>query len=206
MNDNPKFLNPLVEIRRHTNHLPHWQQDNATFFVTFRLGDSIPESKLAPWRDARDAWLQLNPKPWTFEKESEYHDRFSRKIEEWLDAGAGSCLLRDPVAAKIVGDALDHFEDERCRQHAWVVMPNHVHALFSLLGGYKLETVMHSWKSYSAHAINKVLGRAGELWQREYFDRMIRDVEHFERCRRYIENNPVKARLRDGQFLPFAKA
>ena len=201
----PKFLNPLEEIERHENRLPHWQQDHATYFVTFRLEDSIPQTALAPWRDAREAWLRLHPKPWTHELDAEYHERFSQQIEEWLDAGQGDCLLRDPRAAGIVGDALRHFDGIRCRQHAWVVMPNHVHVLFSLLEEVKLESLLQSWKGYTAHAINRLLARSGSVWEEDYFDRMIRNSEHFGNCVKYIRKNPVKARLAAGQYLLFEK-
>ncbi len=204
-NDSPKFLNPLVAIDQHENRLPHWQQDNATFFVTFRLGDSIPAAKLDMWGAARDAWLRLHPRPWSQEKELEYHRQFSRQIEDWLDAGEGSCLLRDPRFARIVGDALNHFEGSRCTQYCWVVMPNHVHALFSLIGERKLEELLHSWKSFTAHAINKLLMRKGELWEKDYYDRLIRDGEHYGNCVRYILDNPAKAKLRDGEFIFFKK-
>ncbi len=72
-------------------------------------------------------------------------------------------------------------------------MPNHVHALvqpFTELG-----EIEHSIKSYTANKINKFLNRSGTLWQKEVFDRYIRDFEHYERTVAYIENNPVKARL-----------
>ena len=203
MNASPKFLNPLVEIEKHGAKLPHWQQDSATYFVTFRLADSIPLSKLAPLRDARDAWLKLHPKPWADEKEREYHRIFTRQIESWLDAGSGACELRDPRAAKIAGDALNFFEGKRCRQYAWVVMPNHVHALFSLLNGHKLEDLLHSWKSFSANKINDALGRKGTLWQPDYHDRLIRTREHFNHCAEYIRKNPEHAKLHEGEFLIF---
>ena len=202
----PKFLNPQAEIERHENRLPHWQQDRVTFFVTFRLGDSIPQTKLASWRDARDEWLRRHQKPWTDDQDAEYHERFSRKMEDWLDAGEGACLLRDQVMARIVGDALQHFEGKRCRQHAWVVMPNHVHTLFSLMDDVKLEALLQSWKSFTAHTINRSLARCGSLWEEDYYDRMIRNSEHFGNCVRYIRNNPGKAKLADGQYLLFEKA
>lgn len=197
----PKFLNPLVEIEKHTSVLPHWQQEESTFFVTFRMADSIPQSKLAPLEAAREAWLRLHPKPWSPEKELEYHKLFTRQIEEWLDQGAGECLLRDPRLASVVGGALEHFVGERYSRYAWVVMPNHVHALFSLLGDHKLEDVVQNWKSFSAHEINHRLQRKGSLWQRDYFDRLIRTRKHFDYCVSYICENPEKARLREGSYL-----
>ena len=197
----PKFLDRHAEIVRHKTNLPHWQQPGSTFFVTFRLADSLPASLLAPWREARDAWFLLHPKPWDAEREREYHARFTDRIEQWLDAGHGACILRDPAAARAVGESLAHFEGERCRQHAWVVMPNHVHVLFSLVGDWRLEQLVHSWKSFSAHQINAVLYREGTLWQRDYHDRLVRDAAHFERCRAYIMDNPRQAGLGAGSFL-----
>lgn len=197
----PKFLDPFTEVERHRNYLPHWQQDGATFFVTFRLADSLPKSKLGPWRDARDAWMRLHPKPWTDELEREYHLQFTHQIETWLDEGSGSCVLRDARAAKVVGDALNFFDGQRCTQNAWVVMPNHVHTLFSLLGAWKLESLLHSWKSFSANVVNRLLGRKGALWQEDYHDRLIRSCEHFDHCRHYIHENPERAKLRGGEFL-----
>jgi REP element-mobilizing transposase RayT len=54
---------------------------------------------------------------------------------------------------------------------------------------------MHSLKSYTANEANKTLGREGRFWQKEYFDRYIRNARHFASVMAYIENNPVKARL-----------
>ncbi|MEW6103279.1 MAG: Eco57I restriction-modification methylase domain-containing protein, partial [bacterium] len=48
----------------------------------------------------------------------------------------------------------------------------------------------HSWKSYTANKINKLLCKEGELWMHESFDHIIRSPKQFERIRKYIENNP----------------
>ena len=73
-------------------------------------------------------------------------------------------------------------------------MPNHVHVLVEV-GKVPLARLLHSWKAFTALQINRLLGLSGRLWQVEYFDRYIRDVEHFRKALRYIENNPVKAGL-----------
>lgn len=196
-----KFFNPRADIEKHTTVLPHWEQPGASYFVTFRLADSLPQKKLDDWKLERDEWLAANPKPWSVELENEFHKRFSSTIERWLDAGHGSCVLRDPKAAYIVGDGLNHFEGVRCVQHAWIVMPNHVHVLFTLLGGHPLDGLLHSWKSFTANKIHSITGDQGSLWQRDYFDRLIRDDAHFQNCVRYIRKNPLKAKLRPGEYL-----
>jgi len=97
-----KFLNEFAEIHKTQNHLPHWQQDQATYFLTFRLGDSIPANLLRQWQQERDHWIQNHPKPWSPEAEAEYHKNFSSRIDHHLDQGHGSCLFRDAENAGIV--------------------------------------------------------------------------------------------------------
>ena len=124
-----------VDIAR--RNLPHWQQVGKTYFVTFRLADSIPATKLSQLEDERRVWLNANPEPWTAEQRQAYYERFSAKIDEWLDAGSGSCVLKDERAAKVVADALIHFDGERYDLGAWVVMPNHVHVVVTPRDGHQ---------------------------------------------------------------------
>jgi REP element-mobilizing transposase RayT len=199
----PQFLNQHAPIDRHQNRLPHWSQDNSTFFLTIRLGDSIPRNKLDELRHEREIWLQLNPPPWTEKQELEYHERFSGKVEKWLDEMHGSCALRSPACANAVSQVLMKFDGARFRHHAWIVMPNHVHALFSLLGDESLPKIVGAWKGASAREVNLIEKRTGPLWQKDYFDRLIRDEKHFWNCARYIRRNPKKAGLKQGEFLLF---
>jgi putative DNA methylase len=73
-------------------------------------------------------------------------------------------------------------------------MPNHVHTLFTPRD-VDMSQIVHSWKSFTAHECNKALGRTGQFWAREPFDRYIRSERHFRNALTYIENNPVKAGL-----------
>jgi putative transposase len=82
-------------------------------------------------------------------------------------------------------------------------MPNHVHTLFVQNANWSLEKVLRSWKSFTSRKINSLRGRDGSLWQRDYFDRLVRDENHFANCVRYIRRNPGRARLRGGEFILF---
>ncbi|MCX6878749.1 MAG: class I tRNA ligase family protein [Verrucomicrobia bacterium] len=84
-------------------------------------------------------------------------------------------------------------------------MPNHVHALFRLAPGLELEDVIQSWKSFSAKRINATLGREGVLWQREYWDRIVRDGAHRANLRNYVARNPERAGLREGGYVLYPK-
>lgn len=80
-------------------------------------------------------------------------------------------------------------------------MPNHVHALFVLHPETFLDKLIQSWKNWTARNINAIAGRSGTLWQKDYFDRLIRDARHFGNCVRYVRKNPLKAKLHAGEFL-----
>lgn len=196
-----QFFNPYGDIRHTANRLPHWQQAGAVYFVTFRLGDALPFHLLTQWESDRERWLCHHPPPWDEETEREYHEIFSRAIEEWLDAGHGACLLKRRDCAEIVAEALHHFEGDRVTLISFVVMPNHVHSLFVQNPDWPLEKLVRSWKRFTAREINRLLMRSGRLWQRDYFDRLIRDERHFSNCVRYIRRNPEKARLMQSQYL-----
>src|SRR6266480_3402214 len=194
-------LDPQQPIVQKRGHLPHWEQPGATYFVTFRLADSLPADVLAQWRDERAAWLKLHPQPWDWKTAREYMRKFEEEREHWLDQGHGSCLLREPQAAAIVAESLDHFDRQRYLIDSYVVMPNHVHVLFKPLGEHSPVDILHSWKSFTANALNREMNRAGALWMHESFDTIVRDAEHLRACREYIAQNPGKARLSEGSFV-----
>jgi REP element-mobilizing transposase RayT len=199
--DELMYFNSRGQIVFSANRLPHWQQAGGIYFVTFRLADSVPKQLLDRWVAEREGWLRFHPSPWSQEEEREYHERFTGAMERWLDAGHGSCVLRRPECARVVESALRHFDGQRCDLFTSVVMPNHVHALFRLREGHTLEKMVHTWKRFTARRVNAMLGSRGHLWQRDYFDRLVRDYAHFGRCVRYIRRNPEKARLRSGEYL-----
>jgi len=199
------FLPRRAEVEATHRYLPHWQLDGGLYFVTWRLADSLPQSMLAQWREERRLWLEKHPKPWSGETREAYQREFPRRIETWLDAGYGACVLRDPECASILARVMLRFDRERYDMASFVVMPNHVHALFQLRGETRLEDLLKAWKGTSAREINKRLGQRGTLWMDESRDTSIRNSEHLVRCYGYIRENPIKARLRDGEFLYYER-
>lgn len=128
------------------------------------------------------------------------------KLEEYLDRGLGGCFLRDAQIAALAETALLHHHGKRFRMLAWVVMPNHVHALIEV-GATPLSRIVQNWKSFVAVEANKQLGRAGRFWQPDYWDTYMRNSDQTKKAIRYIENNPVKAKLcRTPEDWPFSSA
>jgi hypothetical protein len=189
------FFDPRAPIDVSSRNLPHWYQDGATYFVTFRLGDSIPQEKLRAWMTERQAWLERNPEPRSEEQWREYAERFTDRLHGWLDAGMGSCLLGKVEIGRVVVGALRFFDGERYHLGEWVVMPNHVHAIFQAIPPFTPKEILHSWKSYTANEINRREGRSGDLWQRESYDHLIRSPGELFHCVDYIRRNPEKAGL-----------
>ncbi len=153
--------------------------------MTFRLADSLPAEVLTNWI----AELEALP-------EGERRKTLHRRIESYLDEGHGSAILKNPVAAIEVIDALCFAHSRRATVHAFVVMPNHVHVALTPNPGNTLGAVIGPLKGYTAYRIHRKLGMDdGRLWEPESYDRYARDDDHFIRIVEYIEWNPVKAGL-----------
>lgn len=107
-------------------------------------------------------------------------------------------MLRAVEVGSLVQDELISGHGQDYRLIDWCVMPNHVHVLIGMREQHPLGTIVQQWKGASAFRINRMLGRSGKLWMKDYFDRFIRDQDHFENARIYIRRNPVKAGLSEG--------
>jgi len=163
-------------------YLPHFDGGQLAQTITFRLFDSMPQSILDQWRVELAHLTQ---------KDAEAARR--KRIEAYIDRGCGHAWLKIPEIADLIQQAILFFVGQRYRLGAWVVMPNHVHVLVTPNEGWELGRILHSWKSFTSKECNKVLGRHGEFWQTESFDRYVRDEQHYHNAITYIENNPVNA-------------
>lgn len=142
----------------------------------------MPQTVLASWKEDL--------------KNGEVTDAGVRKrIEMYLDQNYGERWLSDARIATLVQNSILHLDGKKYRLIAWVIMPNHVHILIETLPGYSVVEIMQTLKSFTAHEANKILERKGSFWFKEYFDRYIRSGKHYQATVRYIEENPVKARL-----------
>jgi hypothetical protein len=191
-------LHPDKPVTTYMRHLPHWRQEGATYFVTFRLHDSLPGSKLHELDGLRREWERRHPPPRRTDGQLEQLSRETmRRLEHWLDQGMGSCRLKDPAAAKCVADALYYFDGEQYELGCYVIMPNHVHGIVRplLCDTEPLESILQSWKRHTSLQINRHAGLVGPLWQDESFDRIIRDEEHLYRAIQYLGTNATKAGL-----------
>ena len=198
----PALSEPVVTRHTGENRIPRWQKADSIYAVTFRLNDSVPSHVRDQWLSERES---LASRAESGDISKDEADRLnyllSEKIDAYLDAGHGTCLLRDPAVAAIVAGALQHFDGDRYRLDAWCVMPNHVHALVKPLAGHDLPDIIHSWKSFTAHEINKLQNASGSVWQADFYNRIIRDTEEYDAQIRYIAGNPEAAGLTEWPWL-----
>ncbi len=207
-----QFFDPEADFSITAGDLPHWQQPGATYFITYRTMDSISAIAMGRIIAERNDWLRrngINPTlpDWhsLLRKLSEpqkraFHRHFSASFERELDRLEGDCLLRKPALARVVANSLQHFDGQRYRLGGFIVMPNHVHVLARIFPEYEMLKQCYSWKHFQAHQINAVENRHGHYFQPESFDHLVRDADHFLKFRKYIEENPKKANLREGDY------
>jgi REP element-mobilizing transposase RayT len=191
--------NRLVSGFHSRGTLPHYKQEGAIYFVTFRLADTLPREVLLRLKNERETILRQTAGEGSSlarKQRKELFKWYAEKVDAWLDAGKVDCWLQRPEIAILVVDTLKYFEGVRYNLHAWVVMPNHVHVVVRPIEPYTLSAILASWKTFIARRANQIMGRSGEaFWQRESYDHCCRDEEDLLHCSEYTLNNPVKAQL-----------
>lgn len=98
----------------------------------------------------------------------------------------------DSAERTVVADAIRHFIGIRYDIIAFVVMNDHVHTIVVPFPEFSLEQIVHSWKSFTGHAIRKNRSGIGSIWQHEYFDRVLRSEDECAEKLQYIRANPFK--------------
>jgi len=178
-------------------YLPHFDSPYVIQHITYRLADSLPQTVLE----------KMQAEAATVRDDNERKAELRRRIETYLDAGHGSCVLQQPEVAACIVETWHRFDGERYHLLEWVVMPNHCHVLIEPLERVPLGQIVLSWKNYTARFINRYKSRTGvrraqrawerpsPVWQRGYWDRFIRSERHFKTVEDYIVSNPVKAGL-----------
>jgi putative transposase len=165
----------MLVMSRYERRLPHWDIVGEPLFVTFRLYGSLPANRIFP------------PAKLT-------HGRAFVAMDRILDgARSGPLYLQQPEIASMVVQALQEGETRfrRYDLHAFVVMANHVHLL--LTPHVTAQRWLGPLKGFTGHEAVRMLGlQKIPFWQDESYDHLVRDGG-FERIKRYIENNPVKA-------------
>ncbi len=211
------IFDPDIEVHKIERRLPHWSQPGTISFITWRTCDSMPAKMLNAWHEERVSFLRSHGIDATATNWRESMLRLNQVVarrflgalwSRWhdaLDAGSGECVLRRSEIAMIVANSFHHFDGERYALLDFVVMPNHVHLIASFPDEVSMVQQCESWKHFTAMQINRKLGNKGRFWQQDSFDHLVRSEEQFRYLRQYIADNPLKARLKIGEFVHYSK-
>jgi REP element-mobilizing transposase RayT len=187
----------------HQRNLPHIYPKGASFFITFRLKNSIPFEILAQLQEERNLIIeqtkQLNLNELE-KREVIYNEekRFFGKYDTILDKfSKNENYLKNPEIAQIIANKFHEYDKNLYDLIAFCIMPNHVHVLFNTDGYDKVDIskIMRLIKGGSAYLCNKLLKREGEFWQKESYDHYVRNEEEYKNIIHYIVENPMKAGL-----------
>jgi REP element-mobilizing transposase RayT len=197
-----KYFSKNEPVAHLSGNLPHWRQEGVTYFVTFRLADSLPQEKLKQWLNEKENWLSLHSKPLTQEEKKDYYHKFSKQMQKWFDNSYGSCVLKIPKVKDIVRDSLYYFNNKHYVLDEFIIMPNHVHVLITPAHKHELSSILHALKSFTAHEIINVKeashllkehalnSKKINVWHKESFDHIVRSPEYLDKFRQYIIDNP----------------
>ncbi len=207
-----QFYSRRKDSSESRRNMPHIDMPGALTFVTFRLADSMPKHVVRNWHDEIATWLHEHSLTGQTVEEvllsstvddalkSELRRFKNRRWHGHLDDCHGDCILRVGAVRNVVAESLLHFDGQQYDVERFVIMPNHVHVLLQMRPDVLLRRQLRSLPQYSARAINRQIGRNGSLWQAEPFDHVVRSEMQFEYLQKYIDDNPTRARLREGEY------
>lgn len=199
----PTYIKNIFTMNQiyYERHLPHLQPPGGTFFITYRLKDSVPkhiinelkkttEQELATIKQICSSQALLPGEVRRLQK------RYFVLYDQILDTSLNEPYwLKLPEVAQVVFDSLLYIGKAEANVWAFTIMSNHVHVLLTHNSKQRpLFRLLQSHKGFTARQCNKVLGRTGAtFWQDESYDHLVRKDGEFERIVRYILQNPVKA-------------
>ena len=180
--------------------LPHIQIAGSTYFVTFRLKNSLPKDALEKLAEEAEKIRKLPN-----DKAELEHRRWFGKFDDYLDkVSCGETYLKNEQIADLVAESIHYRDGKVYDLVAFCIMPNHVHLVFMPLEKgegvfHSLTEILQSLKRHTARQSNLILGRSGAFWQDESYDHIVRDEAELERIIKYVLYNPVKVGLVDNQ-------
>jgi REP element-mobilizing transposase RayT len=160
------------------SNLPHISQEEYYQFITFRTQEST------------DDFIKKLNSNYNLDTQK----RIQYNIDKYLDTSKTGAYFYDEILDE-TRKYLLNINPKLCKIVSFSIMPNHIHIL--LIQKDELPKIMKQIKGGISFLINKKIKRKGAFWQKDYFDKVIRDSKHLEITYQYIENNAIKASLID---------
>lgn len=203
-------------------NLPHYQPEGYTFFITFRLADTLPINVIEKLKsEYKNNIKELESLKSNNEKQSKYLEakwNYFERFDSFLDKYSNNNFLKNEVVARLVYDSILVRDKKEYDLICFCIMPNHVHTVFTpvdrdlsrsannaanssdinvVLQFSIVTNILRLLKGSTARECNKILNRTGAFWQHESYDHVIRSEDELNRIMEYVLNNPVRAKLVD---------
>ena len=198
----------MKNIHFHRRNLPHFYSPNSTYFITYRLKESIPLSKIT---DSRNM-LGFNGNFKNIEDNFNSYEKHLEEYDKLLDNNRKIRYLVNPKVAEVVRQSIHFYDKRKFELICYTIMPNHVHLVFQFLSQKsekgkcvpqssdpcqilqteregkqeRISKIMQSIKGYSAREANKILNRKGSFWQSESYDHIVRNEDELEKLIKYV--------------------
>jgi len=182
--------------------MPHWRATGAIYEVAFHLDGALPKSRQAEIEELRAEIKEgrlraINLSQRRLEMIARSEQEATRR--KWM-ADPGPGLLADPRCAGVVEAVMIRGHRWKFDLLAWSVMPNHVHAVIHPYDGVDVSDIVKAWKGASNRSIRGIVGGSGPIWQREYFDRIMRTAGETYQAVRYAIENPDAIGMHEWPF------
>lgn len=172
----------------HRRHLPHLHPSEGTFFITYRLVDSMPKEIVNAlhneYKNEKEGTLIQPNKHSYFVAFDEYMDKYK----------SDKSHLSIHEIAEVNKKAIHHYDSNYYQLICYCIMSNHIHLVIKLNeNAPDLSQIMHSIKRFTAKESNIILNKKGAFWMKESYDHLIRSDQELRNIVNYVINNPVKA-------------
>jgi REP element-mobilizing transposase RayT len=179
-------------LRRWRNRLPHWEIENGTYFITLRCAGSLPGPVRKKIKELQTSLDEIEANDPEFQQ---LQRQIFLTAEKYLDSGQGFAPFKSAECCRVLADCMERL-DAGWPIIDWVIMPNHIHCIaVDDEATLSLGESMKRFKGRTARTCNLALGRRGSFWQRDWFDRWVRSENELDKVRKYIAQNPVKAKF-----------
>lgn len=205
----------------YTSVLPHIVPHGATFFITFRLYDSLPQNIVRELRKEYEANIKClknqklpNLPQKIYAERKRYFGRFDKQLDE---NPYGNCWFNRNDIADLLRDKFHEFDDKYYELQAYTIMPNHVHLVINTITQFltadnlvlnsppdnfvPLSKILGLIKGAVSYKANRILDAEklrlddAPFFMKDSYDHFIRNEKEWENIIRYVLNNPVKAGL-----------
>jgi len=182
----------MKDIIFHRRNLPHLYIPCSTYFITFRIKNSISLKSIVKLHHKYERLRNI------YRSKDYLNEDLFFEYDSLLDNSERNKYLINKELAQLVKNEIHKYDGKEYKLLCYSIMPNHVHLIFHLNDNSRcVSKIMQAIKRVSAFRINQYLNTHGNFWQPESYDHIVRDYDELNKIIRYTLMNPVNAKIVD---------